>query len=261
MNDKKNFCFALKIKNVDAKNISKLAILNMSIVIINIVIFSKGFLGITLDFSNTIKSSFGYTIILMSTLVFIYGNYTLLIQKTKIDTSKRIESVRDCIDVAEQLYSKHTFKQDIINMINQLKRLEKKKEAIEDIIIQKFVTTEISYIKFHTTVLGGENLLLTNVKSTLNKINAFDQEEYDYITLDKSKPQMSDRLMQAKLNVYNEYITYVQSSLENNEEILVKLDILLLELSKFNSLENSNVLDMPELKELEDLINKTKLYR
>ena len=35
--------------------------------------------------------------------------------------------------------------------------------------------------------------------------------------------------------MFQKYITFVKESVENNEEILLKLDKVLLELSKFNS--------------------------
>lgn len=194
----------------------------------------------------------------MSILIFVYGNYILLLKKPQINTSKKLTSTHDYIELAEQLCSKQTFKNDLTSMIKQLKRLEKKKSSIENILLQNFRPNEISYLKFHSTVLGVEAILLSSIKSILNKINAFDQEEYDYM---KSRPRISDSIIQKKLSVYNEYITYVKTSLDTNEEIIVKLDMLLLELSKFNSLDNINILEMIELKELEELINQTKLYK
>ena len=40
-----------------------------------------------------------------------------------------------------------------------------------------------------------------------------------------------------KLDIYNEYIDFVDNATRTNEEILLKLDKILLEISKYNSLE------------------------
>ena len=49
--------------------------------------------------------------------------------------------------------------------------------------------------------------------------------------------------------------------LELNEHILVKLDMLNLELSKVNSSDDKDILEMAELKELEDIISDAKYYK
>ena len=47
--------------------------------------------------------------------------------------------------------------------------------------------------------------------------------------------------------------------LRHHEQIILKLDKILLELSKFNSLEDK-IENMSAMKEIEDLISKVKLY-
>jgi hypothetical protein len=246
---------------VSTKRIIKIAFLNISIAIINVAIFSKGLINIQLSGSSSIRCAFGYTVIMMSILIFIYGNYKLLIAKVKAAPAMGIKSIEYCIDSLKEICDKETFEKDIDTILGQLKRLGRKKDTINDIILQKFSETELSYAKFNSAIEGIEDLLLTSIKSTINKINAFDQEEYNSITESKSKLQISNKLMQTKLDIYQEYISYVQASIENNEEILVKLDMFLLELSKLNSIENKDILSMAEFQELEEIINKTKLYK
>jgi hypothetical protein len=67
--------------------------------------------------------------------------------------------------------------------------------------------------------------------------------------------------MEDKLSVYNEYITFVKSATEDNEQILLKLDKLLLEISKFDSLESGEIEDLAGMQEIDALIKQTKYYR
>ena len=61
--------------------------------------------------------------------------------------------------------------------------------------------------------------------------------------------------------MYEEYITFVKDSVEDNEEILLKLDKVLLELSKFNSLDDGELENMNAMKEVDELISKINLYK
>ena len=61
--------------------------------------------------------------------------------------------------------------------------------------------------------------------------------------------------------MYEEYITFVKDSVEDNEEILLKLDKVLLELSKFNSLDDGELENMNAIKDVDELISKINLYK
>lgn len=61
--------------------------------------------------------------------------------------------------------------------------------------------------------------------------------------------------------MFDEYIFFVKDSIEDNEEILLKLDKFLFELSKFNSLEDGELENMSAIKDVDELINKIKFYK
>ena len=63
------------------KRISSLLGLNIAIVMLNIIIFSPGLFNIKIDFINIFQTSIGITIIIMSFIIFIIGNYKILIKE------------------------------------------------------------------------------------------------------------------------------------------------------------------------------------
>ena len=75
------------------------------------------------------------------------------------------------------------------------------------------------------------------------------------------KENINSKISQEKIEMFQKYITFVKESVENNEEILLKLDKVLLELSKFNSLEDGELENMNAVKEVDELINKIKFYK
>ena len=75
------------------------------------------------------------------------------------------------------------------------------------------------------------------------------------------RANVRNKVMKEKREIYREYISFIRSSIEDNEEILLKLDRLILEVSRFNSLEEGELEDMSAMKEIDNLIDKTNLYR
>ena len=101
--------------------------------------------------------------------------------------------------------------------------------------------------------------LLSDFK--LNKLNAFDEKDYNRIKKDGAQKKFTLEFIQSKMSIYNEYILFVKEATEDNEQIILKLDKILLEISKLNSLEDGEIETMGAMKEIDELIDKTKLYK
>jgi len=243
----------------DTKKIIKLLVLNIGIVVIDIIFLSPGLLGIEIIGGSTFGTALGITIIIMSIIVFIYGNYKLIVEKEKIIQPSEIKTADDCINALNQNYDKRVFEKDITTILEQIEMFQKKRETIKEVLLQKFNATEMSYSKFDSTISDLENVFYLNIKSIINKLNAFDEKDYNRIKKEGEK-KFSKEFIHEKMRIYGEYISFVKNAIEDNEQIILKLDKILLELSKFNSLEDINIEDMSAMKEIDDLINKIKLY-
>ncbi|MGG7177679.1 hypothetical protein ACQPU1_08810 [Clostridium paraputrificum] len=234
--------------------------LNLGIALLNVIIFSRGILDIRIG-SSTFESALGITLIIMSVGIFAIGNYKILIGKEKRIKSNDIKTSYDCINGLKQNKGKKTFTKDISILVEQVCRIEKKKEIIIEILLQKFNSSEMSFSKFNGVILEIEGLFYLNIRSVINKLNIFDEEDYEDIEEESGLANLSNDFIEEKRRIYNEYIFFVRDSIEDNEQILLKLDKLLLELSKFDSLEDGELENMSAMKEIDDLINKIKLYK
>ena len=243
------------------KRISSLLGLNIAIVMLNIIIFSPGLFNIKIDFINIFQTSIGITIIIMSFIIFIIGNYKILIKEdNEIDISK-LDDSEDYIEALKENSSKRVFSKDIDILLEQIERMEKKQEKIDDILLQKFTVNEMSYIKFKKTITEVRDVFYINIKSVINKINIFDEQEYEKIKKDIKNGKLNGKIEEQKKDMFDEYIFFVKDSIEDNEEILLKLDKFLFELSKFNSLEDGELENMSAIKDVDELINKIKFYK
>ena len=243
------------------KRISSLLGLNIAIVMLNIIIFSPGLFNIKIDFINIFQTSIGITIIIMSFIIFIIGNYKILIKEdNEIDISK-LDDSEDYIEALKENSSKRVFSKDIDILLEQIERMDKNQEKIDDILLQKFTVNEMSYIKFKKTITEVRDVFYINIKSVINKINIFDEQEYEKIKKDIKNGKLNGKIEEQKKDMFDEYIFFVKDSIEDNEEILLKLDKFLFELSKFNSLEDGELENMSAIKDVDELINKIKFYK
>lgn len=247
--------------NLKIKRIGSLLGLNIAIVMLNIIIFSPGLFNIKIDFINIFQTSIGITIVIMSFIIFIIGNYKILIKENdEVDISK-LDDCEDFIDALKGNSNKRVFSRDIDTLLNQIERMDKKQEKIDDILLQKFTVNEMSYIKFKKTISEVRAVFYINIKSVINKINIFDAQEYEKIKKDIKSGKLNGKIEEQKKEMFEEYIAFIKDSIQDNEEILLKLDKFLFELSKFNSLEDGELENMSAMKEVDELISKIKFYK
>ena len=100
-----------------------------------------------------------------------------------------------------------------------------------------------------------------NIRSILNKMNAFDEDDYNFTRNKYEAGAFSQQFMEEKFKVYDEYIAFVKAATEDNEQILLKLDKLLLEISGLNSIESGQLEQMAGMVEIDNLIKQAKYYK
>ena len=64
-----------------------------------------------------------------------------------------------------------------------------------------------------------------------------------------------------KREIFEEHITAVKNIVVDNENILFKLDNLLLEISKLDESSKESIEELPAIVEMNELISQTKYYK
>ncbi|MFB3765310.1 MAG: hypothetical protein ACE14P_08690 [Methanotrichaceae archaeon] len=245
---------------MDRKKLIKLLSLNLGIAAANIITFSPGLIGIELG-ASALATAFGSTFIFLSGAGLIYGNYKLLTGSENVIPTNKIMTVEDYIEALNIHKGLKTFEEIIDLLFDQIERLQKKNKIIRGILLQIFSTSEISYKKFDMVLVEVEKIFFMNIRSILNKLDAFDEEDYNFIRKKHEVGAFSQQFMEEKFKVYNEYITFVKAATENNEQILLKLDKLLLEISGLNTVESDQLEQMAGMIEIDNLIKEAKYYK
>lgn len=246
---------------MDLTKIMKLLGLISMVVILNIIVLSPGLLNVEIGGESVLKTAFGVTLLCISFLVVLYGSYILLFRSPAIVAVKELRTHEDYVTALEKYRTAKVLKKDITLALDQLVRIEKRRNILLEILSQRFEPTELSFKKFKAISYEVEKLFYLNIRGILNKLSVFDATEFSLLASSQRPTQFSDKLVQKKTALYNEYFAYVTGYLGANEEILLKLDKLLLEISLLDSTDYKDVEDMPCMKELDDLIKQTKFYK
>ena len=243
------------------RKIRQLVILNGLIVIINISLFSNAVLGLSLINGTAFSISVAWTAVLACAFAFFRGNSLILNKRGTRISLQNIHTLDHCIFAFRvAIHNGDVFDENIRKNIEQITRFRRKQDTIKDILLQKFSAEEMSFQRFSGVLRDVENVIYMNMRSILNKISAFDAEEYETIQRRKAGG-LQQIVSQEKLDIYNEYIDFVNSSTQANEDVLLKLDKMLLEMSRYNSLEDGDVQKLPAMIELDELIKNAKLYK
>ena len=253
------------------KQIIKLICLNLAIALVNVVLFSRGLVGLTLG-GDALLTALGVTDIVMSLIAFGYGNYSILFKEPEIKLLKSGELVdaKDYTDALDQCRSKKVFETEISTAVDQVYRLMDKDKALETILLQYFTPQEMTYVRFEGVIESVKVLFYSNVKKIINRIIIFDDKDYKK-TLDKvnkmknlptvEDPYSSSNSANTHMQIYNEHINFVKGLVSDNEGILVKLDSLLLEISKLDDMSDTGLENMAAIREINELIDQTRLYK
>lgn len=249
----------------------KILCLNLGIALVNIVMFSKGLVGLTFS-GEALQTALAVTVVLMSLIAFGYGNYTLLFSEPPEPTVQLLKGTEfsapsDYIEALNEKRGQGVFDEEIQTAAEQVGRMEDKDRALDSILEQFFTPQEITFTRFQSAINAVQAIFYNNVKKMLNRMIIFDYKDYRKLN-EKIKTARASgsvgpvsRSIDTQMQIYQEHIEYVRGLVSMNEDILIKLDGLLLEISKLDDLDEQGLENMAAVREINDLIAQTKYYK
>lgn len=250
----------------------KLLVLNLVIVLLNVILFSKGIVGLSFS-GGALSAAFAATDIVMSIIAFFYGNYVLLFHEpsepepaVQFLKGNELSKPQEYIDALEEKRKDNpSFDEEITTAEEQISRMQEKDRALESILGQFFVPQEITFTRFRSAVNSVQAIFYNNVKKMINRMVIFDNRDYSKLSEKLSRQNEGGvsipRSADAQMKIYSEHIEYVRELVNMNEDILVKLDGLLLEISKLDDLDEKGLENIAAIQEINDLIDQTKYYK
>ncbi|QJD85694.1 hypothetical protein [Cohnella herbarum] len=242
-----------------ANNYIKMLGLTAAVAVVDILTLSPAFAGVMIG-GGSLETALGVTLLVASAIALIYGSYNWLYKAKIVLTPARIETREDFLAALAPYSRIRALAEDVSLTLEQMERMDKKKATLLKVLQQRFDPVEMSFAKFASVADEVENLFYLNIKSVLNRLVVFDESEYERVMTHKSA-RYSPKLLQEKTAFYTEYMAYIKNAIGTNEEMLLKLDKLLLEISRLDSIEPGDIEQMPAMLEIDSLIKQTKYYK
>lgn len=214
---------------------------------------STSVFGWSLDSSNFLEVLGALVILIACIAAFVTTVYRQLFgSKSAKKLAKPVKTASEAKKVVENTTPK-AFKKEMRMLESQTDRMKRKVDTLNKALKSYFGDSKISYEKFARTIDGVQSVYFENVQNIVNRVNIFDEVGYEEL--------FSRHLEYTEaIEPYNEHFRYVLKKLDENEEILNKMDRLLLEVTNLTD-RSSSVDTLPAMEELSELIDQTKLYR
>lgn len=241
------------------KKVIQLILLNGGIALANILTFSESVFAVSLTYGTLFERAFGITLIIMSLLIFIWGNYKILSYEEVSEKERRkakdaygyvleeIDTPEECMEALAR-YQHSIFAQDVDTAKNQVNRMSRKLASLKEILYQKCQTQQGELLGFQNVIDDCEMMTYENVKRMLSRMAIFDQREYEI--LQQGRLNVSSSALEAKRQIFAEHFAYIRQQLEKNETILLEFDRLMMEISKIGDEETADESAMNSIRDV-----------
>lgn len=238
-----------------AKQIRQISILVIISIVLNIVLYSKLGLGLRFTLTNPLITALLAAEIVGNIAIFIYVSYKIFLRAstTQLYDTAQFINKKDYENALEDCKSKKIFADNIKDCEKQIERIEEKCKTIDIILLQHFNKESMTYEKFMNSVNTVKHLFYANLKNIISRMSVFNEAEYKELIYDSNRNDIN-------LEIYREHISYINDTIADNNIIISKLNNLILEISKLDD-NNFEFEHLQIMEEMNDLINKTKLYK
>lgn len=221
-----------------AANIFKLLLLVSGIIVVNVAVLSPGLIGASLALGSPLATAAVATLLIMSLVVLLLGSHALLFGKSLSDRMPVMRTHEQYWLALIRYRGVRALKGETELALSQLERMEKKKQALLQLLGNRFNQSELTHRRFVSVIAAVEELFYQHISGLLGLLN-----------FRKSEAMAAGSAAEAA------------GYLGANEEILHKLDQLLSELARLGSANYRDALDMPCMKDIDVLISQTKYYK
>lgn len=240
------------------KKYRNIIILNIIIVFCAVVCYSPGFLNLRPTDEGIFRAGMSILMIIVLLSVFLYGNYLFLKEPEHKRVSKDMVSDIDKAKLLLKTYFDGKYFGKMAKTASeQLNRMLKSFDRTKVVIDERFGQESLSGNKYYSIVEGAEKTALSNIVTMANRMQMFDEAEYERLKAYKDD-DIPDDIQEQQMELYDSNLDKIKTSIALNEKILLSVDRLLMELSS-NDIDDSESDEL--LEELEQLTKEAKFYQ
>ncbi len=233
-----------------------MVILNLTIVLLMVVCYSEGFLGLRPTDASIFRAGMSIFMAIAGIFAFFYGNYTLLKDPAPMHiTSDDLVDLSQARSVLAAYHGGKYFGRIADTASNQLLRLERTMERAKNAVGSKFENGSMSFDRYDATVRAAQEAALNNVVAMANRMQIFDEKDYARLRNYKND-DIPDDIQEKQIALYEDNLKQLEAAVSANEELILALDTMSLELAKPGEKKTAD----PLLEEIHRLTEQVKLY-
>lgn len=177
-------------------------------------------------------------------------------------TSDGIKDVDTALDAFETYKRENTSTKEVRELIDRgisaLNSFRKQYKSVRKVLSERHESWSEPYHKFMASVDNSSDKMVVLAKNLIIRYESFDEEDY-FNKIARFKETGKDESAEKFQNINNEYLKYAEEAISAMEDISIKLDSLVLELTKIAGNESSDL--EAALESLDILISETDAYR
>ena len=228
-------------------------LINITLILLNAVVFSGSFAGINIFSGGAADILVGIIVVLFTISVFIKVNGIGFIGKYGVKYSRAGNSgepatLEQCEAELKSFYNYSEtghFDDNLSAIIEQIGKFKSKRNHVKGALSELFEDTEITYSKFNASIENVEAIVIRDIIALLKKIKILGENV----------------LNERKGALYDELVDHMSKTVVNHNDILLKMDKLLIELSVFSAQSAEERNQNSAASELLELIDSVKWYR
>ena len=207
----------------------KLLLWNLAIVLVAVVTYSDGLLGLRPSDPSILKAGRSILIGLGLGAALIGGNIRLLRGPGAVQP-RQLESAADVADTMRRLTGSRYFGDLAKTGVEQYDRLQASARRATQSIHLKFQRGSMSAGRYVGAVTAAENAAMDNMKTMALRMSVFSDAEYERL-LNYKNDDIPDDIQEQQLALYDKSLNYVRRSISVNETLILKLDTLAFDMS------------------------------
>lgn len=238
------------------KLLKQIFIVDIILAMAAICLYAEPLIGLSFSGSDFKEVAMAYVMLFLILMVFIVVNIRLVTTRYEedeiiIDEIENVEQLEEELKKLQKL--KPNFQQEIHVSLEQMERLQRKYDMLNQLLYQSFCQNE-DMLNTKQCMSEMQEMLYDNIKQLIKCLKVLDAKEY--VSFQSGYRTIDNDVMAKKQQQLEENANYIREKVNKNEQILLAFDHLMTEISRINDSEEEN-----DLSKINDMVSALRKLR
>ncbi|MCR5041376.1 MAG: hypothetical protein K6C36_04655 [Clostridia bacterium] len=238
------------------RNLWKIILLNLGLIIASVVIYSKGLLGLHWTGTSILLDGLSVIVGLGLGAGLIFGNAALLREPKRRQVAELNDPNKALALIKEHNHSNY-FGSLAKSVADQASRAESAEKRADFAVKSKFQAGSMTQTRYSAAVAAAGDSIRDNIANIAARFQIFDDREYARLKSYRHD-SIPDDIQEKQLELYARNMDQIKQMLSDNEHMILQLDTLALEISDSNERNQGDAEEL--INEINRLSGELKYY-